>query len=191
MRNIRMFKKLCGEDGLSRTTLVTTFWAGVKLEEGEQREEELLTNSDLWRVIREKGGKAFRYQHKNKASAKTVVSHIIESKLGPGILQFQKEMDNGKTTILETQAGIQVNDTMEKLKMRYQTEIEDLKKELEEAKTARNNDVKQLRKEFEETEKKLQKVMRDRELLSATKDGLRGRMRAKVVRARHGKCSIM
>jgi hypothetical protein len=185
-----MFKKLCGEDGLARTTLVTTFWAGVKPEEGAQREEELLTKSDLWRVIKEKGGKTFRYEHKNKASAKVVVKHIVESKLGPQILQFQQEIENGKA-IKDTKAGVEVNDTMEKLKLRYEAEIEYLRKELEEARAAQSDEVMQLRKEFDEAEGKLKKVMESRELLGAKKDSLKNRFRARVSKAKHGKCVVM
>jgi len=190
MKNIRTFKKLCGQDGLSRTTLVTTFWKSVEPEEGRQREEELLTKDDLWRVIKEKGGRAFRYEHKDKSSAKVVVEHIVSSKLGPKMLQFQQEMEDGRA-IKDTKAGMEVDAAMEKLKSRHKAEIEKLRKELEEAKRVNDSELEQIKEEFEEAQEKLRKATIDHELLAVKKESLKKRLRAKAVRAAHGKCSVM
>ncbi|KAF4619074.1 hypothetical protein G7Y89_g14774 [Cudoniella acicularis] len=130
MRNIRMFKKLCGKEGLLRTTLVTTFWKSVDEDEGAKRETELLTRDDLLRVIIQVGGKAFRYKQDEKDSAKAVVEYIIKTNLGPEMLYFQKEIEAGKS-LSETDAGSEIDGRIERLKRSYELEISELRKELE------------------------------------------------------------
>src|SRR5207249_2436104 len=41
MRNLRMFKKLCGSDSLGKVVLATTWWGKVDAEIGANREKEL------------------------------------------------------------------------------------------------------------------------------------------------------
>ena len=41
--NLKMFKKLCGEDFYSRVTLITAMWDIVDKDTGKKREKELLS----------------------------------------------------------------------------------------------------------------------------------------------------
>jgi hypothetical protein len=181
MRNIRTFKKLCGKDGLSRTVFVTTFWKYVGEEEGKKREEELLAKSDLWRFISERGGKAFRYLH-NKDSAKRVVEHILETKLGKGILSIQKDMGEDGLALKDTEAGKEVDDYMEKLKEHYENEIQRLRQELKEVKADKDKEFNALRaiiqKQKTQMENDLKRYQEDHVLLSLKKDGLKKRIRS-------------
>lgn len=181
MRNIRTFKKLCGKDGLSRTVFVTTFWKYVGEEEGKKREEELLAKSDLWRFISERGGKAFRYLH-NKDSAKRVVEHILETKLGKGILSIQKDMGEDGLALKDTEAGKEVDDYMEKLKEHYENEIQRLRQELKEVKADKDKEFDALRaiiqKQKTQMENDLKRYQEDHVLLSLKKDGLKKRIRS-------------
>ena len=65
MKNLRMFRKLCGENGLGSVALVTSMWSLCTLEDGERREQQLLTQNDLWNYLLDKGAKSFRHDVRN------------------------------------------------------------------------------------------------------------------------------
>lgn len=48
IRNLDMFKALCGEDAYKHVVLATTMWEQVDLKIGEQRENELKSKPDYW-----------------------------------------------------------------------------------------------------------------------------------------------
>jgi hypothetical protein len=131
LKNIRTFKKLCGKDGLERTILVTTFWQGVDVAVGQEREQELLTTPELWKVIMEEGSKAFRYDLDDKKQPLKIVQHIVESKLGKARLTIQSEMGEQNLKLRETEAGKEVGDEIVRLKAFYERQVTELKKQLE------------------------------------------------------------
>jgi hypothetical protein len=180
MRTIRTFKKLCGDDGLSRTVLVTTFWKGVTEEEGRQREEELLTRANLWKFIRERGGKAFQY-HQTKKSAEQVVDYIIKAKLGKAALTIQKDMVDRGMKLGETEAGVEVSERMAQLQQSYEKEIQRLKAELEEAIRQKDDDIQQMKdmleQETEALQQRVEQLEHDRGLLELSNEGLGTRLK--------------
>ena len=56
MRNLRMFKKLVGEDGLANVVFATTMWSMLPdLGAGYAREAELTQRNDFWQYMISKG----------------------------------------------------------------------------------------------------------------------------------------
>jgi hypothetical protein len=51
LQNIRMFRKLYGNDSLGNIVLATSFWVQVAARTGLQRERELIESSDFWARI--------------------------------------------------------------------------------------------------------------------------------------------
>jgi len=180
MRNIRTFKKLCGEDGLSRTVLVTTFWRNVEQEEGRKREGELLSRGTLWKFISDRGGKAFRY-HQTKESAKEVVNYIITAKLGKAALTIQIDLIDRGMKLSDTEAGAEVKAEMAQLRLSYEKQIQTLKAELEEVANQRDEEVQEMRELLErETDKlkqRVEQIEHDTGLLEMNSEGLVKRAR--------------
>jgi hypothetical protein len=52
LRNLRMFRKLCGEDFMKSVVLGTTFWDKVGEEQGADREKELLETDDFFKEMK-------------------------------------------------------------------------------------------------------------------------------------------
>jgi hypothetical protein len=172
-----MFKKLCGDDGLSRTTLVTTCWNRVTEEEGRQREEQLLTEANLWNFIREQGGKAFRY-HQTRESAEQVVDYIIKAKLGKAALAIQRDIVDRGMKLSETEAGVEVSMEMARLQQAHEKEIQKLKAELEEAKMTSSKLKEIPKQETEVLQERVQQLEHDRGLLELGDEGLGKRLKA-------------
>ncbi|KAJ8114629.1 hypothetical protein OPT61_g3545 [Boeremia exigua] len=61
LQNLRMFRKLCGNDVFKNVLLVTTFWDTVNEAEGRAREEELSSNDEFWGMMIQKGSRMRRW----------------------------------------------------------------------------------------------------------------------------------
>jgi hypothetical protein len=106
MRNLRMFKKLCGDNALASVVLATTWWSGVDEDTGNEREKQLKTKPDFWAGMISKGSKVFR-QDSDEISARTIVDYLIQRKR-PVVLNIQQEMVNNKMTLDQTAVGSEV-----------------------------------------------------------------------------------
>jgi hypothetical protein len=99
LRNMEMFKVICGEDALQNVILVTTMWDEVEESDGISREKAL--REEYWRPMIASGAKLMRFDHTRESAW-----HIIDQLSGMRLsLQLQREMvDNGKA-LHQTAAG--------------------------------------------------------------------------------------
>ncbi|KAL8381613.1 hypothetical protein RB595_005750 [Gaeumannomyces hyphopodioides] len=165
MKNLRMFKKLCGNDALSRVVLATTMWGNVSEKEGARREEELRTNEDYWSGMIEEGSEMLR-QDKGLVSATRIIEHICSrhrSSRRSVSLEIQREMASGKT-LDETSAGLEVEAEMNRLRAKFEEEKKSLRAEFEEAKRDQDEATqREVEKARTDLEAKMKKVDEDRE----------------------------
>ncbi|KAL7936397.1 P-loop containing nucleoside triphosphate hydrolase protein [Trichoderma chlorosporum] len=170
MKNLRMFRKLCGDDGLSCVVLATTMWNMVPLEDGEKRERELSTNQGFWAGMVNKGSTVLR-QDNGAISALAIMEHILTRKQRVE-LDIQKEMASGKT-LDQTSAGQEVQAEMAALKEKYDKEMALLREEMKEAVEARDtaaqDEINQVRAQLEE---RLQRDAEDRERMRVNMEQL-------------------
>ncbi|KAF4565344.1 hypothetical protein EYR36_001914 [Pleurotus pulmonarius] len=99
IKNLNMFKQLCGQDALDNVILMSTMWTEVAEDVGEGRELELQRN--YWKPMIVAGSRTTRFDGSHQRAWE-----IIDA-LGPGSkpLLIQTEMvDEGKT-LPETSAG--------------------------------------------------------------------------------------
>ena len=102
LKNLDMFKKLCGDDALRNVVLGTTKWSLINRQEtGEKREQQL--RDSFWKdminhgsVIRRVGG--------HRSSAMEILDHILQNKPIESLL-IQKEVVDEQKPIPETTAG--------------------------------------------------------------------------------------
>lgn len=149
MKNLRMFKRLCGKDSLPCVVLATTMWNKSNRLKDEQREKELLERPDFWADMVNQGSQVFRHDN-GKKSAAAIMEYII-GKQHRVTLDIQKEMASGKT-LDETGAGLEVQTDMTALTKKHEQEMSTLRQELQEAKDMHDSsaveEINQLRAEL-------------------------------------------
>jgi hypothetical protein len=78
IKNLRTFRKLCGEQSMDSVVLVTTIWNHVAdVELGIRRQVELEGNPNLWGDMLAAGARVMRYQN-NRESALKIVSYLMQ-----------------------------------------------------------------------------------------------------------------
>jgi hypothetical protein len=105
VRNLRMFRKLCGKDFMKNVVLGTTFWDKVGEEQGADREKELLETDDFFKEMKSQGCHVVRISgERNEDLA------LLDRFAGqpPMVMQIQRELFGGKM-LEETAAASAVN----------------------------------------------------------------------------------
>jgi hypothetical protein len=97
MKNLSMFRKLCGSDNFKNVVLGTTFWDKVDASTGEERERELATSNEMWGSMVKKGSKLVRVLE-NQASNLAIFEDIARNN-GKIVVEAQKEMLAGKSRL--------------------------------------------------------------------------------------------
>lgn len=123
MKSLRIFKQLCGEDGLRAAVFATTMWNMVSKDRGLACETKILTSPVLW------GGRAFR-QDKGLQSAAKIVDYLISTRSSPVVLDIQREMVEGARSLDQTAAGKQLLMETKDQRTRYEVELKDIEAEM-------------------------------------------------------------
>ena len=142
VKNLRMFKRLCGDNGLGSVVLATTMWSYVPDEAtGQRRERELSTEPIFWKHMIEHGSQVFR-QDKGRKSGTEIVKYLI-NKRRPVTLDIQREMVDQRRQLLETGAGAEVATQVEKNSQMWEKKLEEIRKELQDAIAQRDHDARE------------------------------------------------
>ena len=164
-KNLRMFRELCGEDNFKNVRIVTTNWKHVDDSEGNRRETALARGA--FKPLIDGGAEMIRHD-KGLESARLIISGLI--KKTPVTLKIQTELSAG-STLGDTSAGAVIIEEMKELQKKHEKEMEELKKELEEAV---NTNDEQLRAELAEERRKLEELMaragQDRKILQMARE---------------------
>jgi hypothetical protein len=175
MKNLRMFRKLCGTDGLGSVACVTSMWSLCSAEDGQRRERQLMQQNDLWKSLLEHGARAFRHDAE-KESAERILIYLIQRRRNV-TLDIQVEMVDKKLTLSQTAAGKEVQGNLEKLKEEHKKEMKEIRTDMEEA--IQNKD-KEMQRELQEYQQKIQEEMAKQEeqmrRLETSREQLRSEM---------------
>ncbi|KAJ2923929.1 hypothetical protein H1R20_g13168, partial [Candolleomyces eurysporus] len=142
-KNMRMFKRLCGNGQLKTVVVVTTRWneacySEEGLEEAEQLEVSLMESEGLLKDLKDAGARFLRAGHFSKeipqptgAQYQSPVA-VVETLLGlePVYLQIQEEMARGKP-IQETAAGLVLEKEFEDLRNTLNERMNNIQKTVE------------------------------------------------------------
>ena len=102
LKNLDMFKKLCGDDALRNVVLGTTKWSLInRRETGEKREQQL--RDSIWKEMINHGS-VIRRVGRDRSSAMEILDHILQNKPIESLL-IQKEVVDEQKPIPETTAG--------------------------------------------------------------------------------------
>lgn len=173
LRNLRMFRKLCGDDGLGNVVLATTFWAKVTKEDGDRREKELMSSGDFWGYLMSKGSSVFRHDQ-GQVSAERMINSLIDRSGGKVALAIQKEVVDEKKTLEQTAAGQDVASELQEARRAFEDALVEMKKEQAEALRTRDEYLQQvLSTERAKFAEQLEHSERRKEVLSQGKDELK------------------
>jgi hypothetical protein len=165
-----MFKKLCGAQGLSCVVLATTMWSQVTPEDGERRENELISKQDFWGEMIKQGSTVMR-QDQDEVSAIKIILYIL-GKRRRMVLDIQEEMASGKT-LDETSAGRELEAELERMRKQHEAEMRELREDMIEAQ--RQNDRRsqeEIAAIRAELQKKMDQDREDRERMRVTMEEL-------------------
>ncbi|KAF5604322.1 P-loop containing protein [Fusarium pseudocircinatum] len=151
--SLRMFRKLVGDDSLSNVILSTTHWSRVSPEEGTRREADL--QDKFWKDFLDKGAAMMRHTGE-RDSALALIDALIEK--APVVLDIQHELvDEGKA-LIDTAAGSELNKELLELQHRYESDLREVRKEMDIA--IRENDQRN-KSELDEIRQKLDNQLAD------------------------------
>ena len=109
LKNLDMFKKLCGDDALGNVVLGTTKWSLIHRQEtGEQREQQL--HDSFWKDMINHGSVIRRVR--DDSSAREILDHILQNKAIESVL-IQDEVVDKRIPVPETTAGKTLRYTQE------------------------------------------------------------------------------
>ncbi|KAH0202371.1 hypothetical protein KCU99_g4611, partial [Aureobasidium melanogenum] len=129
-KNLRMFRKLCGDESLQTVVLGTTMWSHAD-DHAEERLQELQNTAAFWGDMMAKGSRVFRHDD-SRASAMKVISYILDQRKTT-VLQIQRQMvDEGKS-LIETSAGKELEKVLLQERERFEKRLKAAREEMEEA----------------------------------------------------------
>ena len=142
VRNLKMFRDLCGEKPLENVLLATTGWGVAKkagqMDQATDKEEELRRDPDFWKPMIRRGATMCRFEDSRDSALQMIMGLVGKN---PTVLQIQEELvDEGKN-LSETAAGTTVNEELKRLQEKYQQELEKVQEEMQEALAARDEEM--------------------------------------------------
>ncbi|KAF9765174.1 hypothetical protein IL306_002584 [Fusarium sp. DS 682] len=155
MRNLTMFRNLCGDAAFENVILATTFWDELQDEsKGAAREHELISTPEWWGYMSNKGSRTRRFLN-TRESALDIVSELVD--LPAVTLQIQEEIVEQGLGVDQTTAGEALNKELNELREEHQAQLNSIRQEKEQA--IKDCDV-QLEKMLDKLEQEKQQFMR-------------------------------
>jgi hypothetical protein len=175
MKNLRMFKKLCGDDGLGSVVLATTFWGNVSPQEGTTRESQLKNRPDFWKSMIDRGSTVLR-QDRGATSAREIVQYLIQ-KRRPRALEIQKDMVDHHKTLDQTAAGQEVQAELARQRVEYENRMKEIRREMRQAMEKKDREhQEELRIYRAEMDEKIRRFEEDKKLIVSSQSELRAQI---------------
>jgi hypothetical protein len=168
MRNLFMFKKLCGPHALKNVILATTMWEKVDEADGEERERQLAATPDFWGTMKDNGSQIVRH-HNNSRSAMALIRTLVATRReNPNIvLDIQAQMVDSGKTLGETAAGSALETALAAEQAKYQSRLEQSRVDMQEALAAADRQsAEMLAKHEREMDEKVKRLQTDQEQLN-------------------------
>ncbi len=102
-RNLRMFRRLCGDNNLGGVVLVATMWDTTNFDKAIEREAELKREERLWAPLIRHGSRVLR-QDNRKSSGLDIINYLINRK-NKMTLDIQIELVDKRLRLEQTGAG--------------------------------------------------------------------------------------
>ncbi|KDR82088.1 hypothetical protein GALMADRAFT_221975 [Galerina marginata CBS 339.88] len=149
MKNLRMFKELCGHKALQNVILTTTMWEEEDPGVGAERERDLRNN--YWKPMIDRGSVTRRFEKQTQAAAFYVLEPLLEGAVQRHSLLIPDELVKMRLKLSETAAGQALYSELEKLVAKQQGLLRRMRSELQ----SDIQDMHTLKQEYEELQKSL------------------------------------
>ena len=145
LRNLKIFKDLCGESPLKNVLLVTNRWEKARhcgdFDKAVAKEKELRDSPKFWQPLIQRRSRMVRWDGKDAhEAARDILRMFVHAT--PEVLQIQKELVEQHKNLVDTTAGATVNEEAIRMEKEYQGELIKIRKELEDAALQRDEGVK-------------------------------------------------
>lgn len=124
VRNLVVFRELCGEDPLSNVILVTTGWGDAnktgELDQALENEVQLRVDKDFWQPMIARGSKVEKFED-TRDSALDIIIKIAGRQ--PVLLQIQEELVDQNKDLVNTSAGFTVDKELKELEKKYSAKL--------------------------------------------------------------------
>lgn len=150
VRNLSMFKQLCGDSVYPHVVLATTMWSYLEsspelLKQGSKNMEELVKRPEWWGIMKQRGSRVVRHSGK-RDSALEIIDSLIASRDPSMTMNIQREMVDDKLSLENTSAGREADKEIHKARERWQEEIKTVQKNYEAALKDRDQQMTQMLK---------------------------------------------
>ena len=136
LQNLRMFRKLCGDENLQNVILATTKWGITPEKDALSREKELCDNDEFWGLMIKDGALVERFEN-TKESARYLVEKILQTGKETFIPKIQHEVVELGKNVQHTAAGSFINEAINEQAKKHQEEMNALREEQERARRMR------------------------------------------------------
>lgn len=140
VKNLKMFKALCGDGSLPWVILVTTMWDAIPQELGNQREHELLATPEFWGYMIKNNSRSYRHAGR-KFSAMSILSYLINKK-ETTVLAIQEQLAAHKD-LDQTDAGQELAREKLTIKKLYEDKLKAAQIDMEQALEDRDHSLQQ------------------------------------------------
>jgi hypothetical protein len=176
MKNLRMFRKLCGEQGLGSVVLATTMWSLCPAADASRREDQLVHQNDLWKFLVGRGARVFR-QDDGAVSGQKIIDHLIK-RAQPVTLDIQREMVDQGLKLADTGAGREVQEELERLKEKHDKEMREIRQEMEEAIREKDEERQEELREYRtQVDRQMREAAEQTRQLESSREQLRREMK--------------
>ncbi|KAK0846198.1 hypothetical protein LTR91_022148 [Friedmanniomyces endolithicus] len=167
LRNLKMFKVLVGPDPFPNVLLATTRWGQAEMLDeltlAESRESQLSTDEEFWAPMIRRGARVARFKDTRESAMQVVLSLMHQV---PIVLQIQAELVDQAKDLIDTTAGVAVNEEAKRLELKYRAELAQLRQEMDEAIAERDTELQNIIEHSRETsEQRLGVIKAERDLL--------------------------
>ncbi|KDQ53040.1 hypothetical protein JAAARDRAFT_197826 [Jaapia argillacea MUCL 33604] len=129
IRNLRMFRQLCGTQSMRNVVILTTMWDKLgDIREGVGREQELRSAPGLFKDLIDAGARLVRSGHGLRGYEFPEPEHIVSNLIlhsNPGWTKMQEELALGKS-VGETSAGSELDGQIQELIVQEMQQMREL-----------------------------------------------------------------
>ena len=132
LTNLRMFRKLCGDDNLRNVILATTKWEITPQSDAILRERELCSDQGFWGLMIKYGSMVRRFAN-TEASARSLVQELLNTGSDRFTPKIQREVVEEGKSLWQTDAGAFIEEALARQARLHMEEMKGLVEEQERA----------------------------------------------------------
>ncbi|PVF99683.1 hypothetical protein CPB86DRAFT_283735 [Serendipita vermifera] len=155
VRNMRLFRGLCGDDPLKSVVIVTNMWGLVNPDLGANREVELMTEDAFFKPALKHGTRFVRHLGTRESTHK-IIRSLIDEKPVREKLAIQIEMVDDRLRLAQTSAAAELtrdfDDVIKNLKRRIEREERAMAQDTSEERRDRKTGIMKMKDKVKELE---------------------------------------